>query len=146
MSVLSWMGLFVLLPVTIGRRGPNFGWRRRSPSVLNRAGAVPLVLGATGLGWCLASHYEPGERVPLSLVPEALIAKGPYRISRNPMYACEQAVLVGWTVYFGSPVLLAGAVCLGGAMRYAVGREEKTLESRFGDSWRDYASKVPRWV
>ena len=107
---------------------------------------IPLGLGAAGLGWCLAAHYDPGEKVAMSLVPENLIAKGPYRFSRNPMYVCEQTVLLGWTIYFGSPGVLAGQSVLGGAMRYAVAREERTLEGRFGDSWRDYASKVPRWV
>lgn len=82
----------------------------------------------------------------MSLVPEHLIAKGPYRVSRNPMYVCEQAVLLGWATYFGSPGLLAVMSVLGAGMRYAVGREERTLEHRFGDAWREYSSKVPRWI
>lgn len=145
-SVLSWLGIFVLAPWKIGRRGRNLGWRRGRPSGLNRVGVLPLGLGVAGLGWCLASHYEPGEKVAVSLVPESLITKGPYRFSRNPMYVCEQAVLLGWAVYFGSPDVLAGMSGLGGAMRYAVTREERTLEDRFGDAWRDYASRVPRWI
>ena len=145
-SVLSWLGIFALAPRTIGRRGRNLGWRRGQPSLLNRAGVVPLGVGAACLGWCLAVHYAPGEQVPVSLVPEHLIAKGPYRFSRNPMYVCEQIVLLGWTIYFGSPGLVAAMSALGAGMRYAVGREERTLEGRFGDSWREYASKVPRWM
>ncbi|HET6966174.1 MAG TPA: isoprenylcysteine carboxylmethyltransferase family protein [Acidimicrobiales bacterium] len=82
----------------------------------------------------------------MSLVPDHLIARGPYRFSRNPMYVCEQTVLLGWTLYFGSPSLLAIMSGLGAGMRYAVGREERTLQARFGDSWRDYASQVPRWI
>ena len=61
------------------------------------------------------------------------------------MYVCEQAVAVGWTVYFGSPGLLGAMSALGAAMRYAFSREEQTLESRFGDSWPEYTSRVPRW-
>ena len=34
----------------------------------------------------------------------------------------------------------------GAFMRAAVLREEKTLETRFGDSWRKYAARVPRWL
>lgn len=146
LSVSAWLGLFVLVPWTVGRRGRKLGWRRGRPSLLNRAGVVPLGLGAAGLGWCLASHYAPGETVPVSLVPETLIAEGPYRFSRNPMYVCEQAVLLGWTLYFGSPALLAAMGGLGTAMRYAVGREERTLDDRFGDAWRQYAADVPRWL
>lgn len=145
-SVLSWLGIFGLAPWIVGRRGHNLGWRRSRPSIVNRAGLLSLGLGAAGLGWCLAVHYSPGEKVPVSLVPESRIARGPYRFSRNPMYVCAQAVLLGWTIYFGSPGLLVGMAALGAGMRYAVAREERTLEGRFGDSWRDYASKVPRWI
>lgn len=145
-SVSSWLGIFGFAPWAIGRRGRNLGWRRGKPSLANRAGVVPFGLGAAGLGWCLAVHYEPGEQVPVSLVPDHLIARGPYRFSRNPMYVCEQTVLLGWTLYFGSPSLLAIMSGLGAGMRYAVGREERTLQARFGDSWRDYASQVPRWI
>lgn len=146
LSVAAWLGLFVLIPSTVGRRGGKLGWRGERPSLVNRSGVVPLGLGAAGLGWCLSSHYAPGERVPVSLVPETLIANGPYRLSRNPMYVCEQMVLLGWTVYYGSPALLAGMAGLGAGMRYAVRREERTLEDRFGDSWRQYASEVRRWI
>jgi protein-S-isoprenylcysteine O-methyltransferase Ste14 len=62
------------------------------------------------------------------------------------MYVCEQTIVLGWTIYYGSPRLLAGMAALGAGMRYAVGREERTLDSRFGDSWREYASEVPRWL
>lgn len=145
-SVLSWLGIFVAAPWIAGRRGRKLGWRRDRPSPLNRLGLLPLSLGATGLGWCLAVHYAPGETVPVSLVPENLLATGPYRFSRNPMYVCEQAIVLGWTIYFGSPRLLAGLSALGAAQRYAVGREERTLEDRFGESWRAYAAEVPRWI
>ena len=145
-SVCAWLVIFVRVPWAIGRRGFKFGWRQGRPSSVNRVGVIPLGLGAAGLGWCLAAHYAPGDEVAVSLVPEELIAKGPYRFSRNPMYVCEQAVLLGWTIYFGSPRILAGQSLLGVAMRYAVSREERTLEDRFGDSWREYASNVRRWI
>jgi protein-S-isoprenylcysteine O-methyltransferase Ste14 len=145
-SICAWLGIFVLAPCVVGRRDVKAGWRRGRPSSANRVGMIPLGLGAAGLGWCLTVHYTPGEKVAVSLVPEDLSAKGPYRRSRNPMYLCEQALLLGWTIYFGSPRILAGQSLLAGAMRYAVSREERTLEARFGDSWREYASKVPRWI
>lgn len=145
-SVISWFAIFGLVPWLIGRRGRKLGWQGSRPSVLNRLGIIPFGLGVVGLGWCLVAHYEPGDSVAVSLVPENLIAKGPYRRSRNPMYVCEEAVLLGWTIYYGSPELLAGMSALGAAMRYAVGREERTLEDGFGDSWREYASQVRRWI
>lgn len=145
-SVSSFLVVFVAVPRAIGRRGPNIGWTNGRPGRLNRLGIVPLALGTAGWMWSLANHYESGETVPVSLVPETLIATGPYRFSRNPMYSSEGAMLAGWTLYFGSPRLLVRSAAFAGAVRYAVGREERTLQARFGDTWQEYASKVPRWL
>jgi protein-S-isoprenylcysteine O-methyltransferase Ste14 len=145
--VSALFGIYGFVPWLIGRRGAKVGWRNGRPSALNRAGLIPLGLGAAGLAWNMAVRFAAGETtVPVSLVPENLISTGPHRFSRNPMYVCEQALLLGWTVYFGSPGLLFGASAHGAGMQYAVRREERTLEERFGDSWREYASRVPRWI
>jgi len=145
-SVGAWLVIFVVIPRAIARRGRRLGWTAGRPGLLNRLGVVPVGIGAAGLAWCVAAHYRPGETVELSLVPESLIASGPYRFSRNPMYVSEQALLVGWVVYFGSPGLLGCTAALAAAMRYAIGREERTLQTRFGDSWQEYAAKVRRWL
>lgn len=145
-SVASFLVVFGVVPCVIGRRGRLFGWSEGRPGLINRLGIVPLALGVAGWAWCLANHYEPGGTVPASLVPESLIRTGPYKFSRNPMYLSEGSVLLGWTLYFGSPALLVRTSVLAAAMGYAVRREERTLQSRFGDSWQDYASKVPRWL
>ncbi|HAM02713.1 MAG TPA: hypothetical protein DCQ30_10900 [Acidimicrobiaceae bacterium] len=145
-SVAAWAILFGLVPGVIGRRGRKVGWHTGRPGLANRLGLLSVGLGAAGLVWCLASHYEPGETVPVSLVPEKLLASGPYRFSRNPMYVCEETIMLGWAAFFGSPVLVGMSTLLATFMRYAVVREERTLESRFGDDWREYARRVPRWL
>lgn len=145
-SIVSWVILFGVVPVWAALRGRRAGWRRGRPGPLNRLGIGVLGLGVSGLAWCLASHYAPGETVAVSLTPEKLIRRGPYRFSRNPMYVSEEATLIGWTVYFGSPTLLAFSLAMGAAMRYAVGREERTLLERFGESWLQYSAAVPRWL
>ncbi|HWF17153.1 MAG TPA: isoprenylcysteine carboxylmethyltransferase family protein [Acidimicrobiales bacterium] len=114
--------------------------------MLNRAAVAPLVLGSAGLLWCARSHYPPGETVEVSLMPERLIASGPYKYSRNPMYVSEGTVWLGWTLYYGNPAVFAAGFALAGAMRYAVSREERTLAHQFGTSWSRYAERVPRWV
>ena len=145
-SIVSWSIVFGFVPVSIARRGRRVGWRRGRPGPLNRLGIGVLGFAASCLIWCLAAHYRPGETVAVSLTPEKLISRGPYRFSRNPMYVSEEATLIGWTVYFGSPGLLAFSLAVASAMRYAVSREEKTLQDRFGESWRQFAAEVPRWL
>jgi protein-S-isoprenylcysteine O-methyltransferase Ste14 len=145
-SLAAWSTIFAGAPAAISRRGPRLGWRGGRPGLFNRAGIIPLVLGSVGLLWCARSHYPRGETVEVSLVPERLIAAGPYEYSRNPMYVSEGTVWLGWALYYGSPAVLAAGLALAGAMRYAVGREERTLEHEFGHSWTRYAEQVPRWV
>jgi protein-S-isoprenylcysteine O-methyltransferase Ste14 len=132
----SWLLIFGMLPVAIGRRRSHrYG-----------LGLGGVAFGAAGLMWCLAEHLDPEETIAVSLVPEHLLAKGPYRFSRNPMYVCEGSILLGWSVYFGSPTLLAVLAAFVGGTNYAVRREERTLRVQFGDRWEEYASRVPRWV
>ena len=145
-SLVSWVVLFGLVPLAIGRRGRRVGWREGRPRLVHHAGLAAVGLGSVGLAWCAVEHYPRGGSVALSLVPEKLIGSGPYRFSRNPMYVSELTVLLGWTLYFGSPSLLGCSAAQGTAMRYAVGREERTLRAQFGDRWLGYAARVPRWV
>jgi protein-S-isoprenylcysteine O-methyltransferase Ste14 len=112
------------------------------------AGVVPLVAGASLVAWALAGHYRSAHErsFALSLAPEYLLEVGPYRFSRNPMYLGELAIWTGWSMLLGSRRVAAAAVLAGFGARRAVAREERTLESRFGDAWRRYASRVPRWI
>jgi protein-S-isoprenylcysteine O-methyltransferase Ste14 len=145
-SIISWAIIFGWLPIRIGRHGRRAGWKHGRPGPANRLGIGVVGIGISGLAWCLAAHYEPGETVAVSLTPENLITKGPYRFSRNPMYVSEESTLIGWTLFFGSPGVLAVSLAVASAIRYAVGREEKTLQERFGESWQQYANSVPRWL
>lgn len=145
-SISAWFVLFLVLPVTIARRDRRRGWDEGRSGRWNRLGLVPLGVGTAGLMWCMLAHYRPGETVEVSLTPEVLLGTGPYRFSRNPMYVSEQAVWMGWATYFGSPILFGTGLALGGAMRYAISREERTLRSQFGGLWEEYAERVPRWL
>lgn len=145
-SIAAWSVLFAGAPAGLSRWGPRLGWRGGRPGTRNRAGLIPVVLGTAGLLWCARSHYPHGGTVEVSLVPERLLATGPYAHSRNPMYVGEVTIWLGWTMFYGSPSVLAAGLALAGAMRYAVGREERTLEHEFGHSWTRYAQRVPRWL
>ena len=145
-SIVSWAIVFGWLPIRIARHGRRVGWKGGRPGPFNRLGVGVLGFAVSGLAWCLAAHYRPGDTVAVSLTPEKLINWGPYRFSRNPMYVSEETTLVGWTFYFGSPGLLAFSLAVAAAMRYAISREEKTLQDRFGESWQEYVATVPRWL
>jgi protein-S-isoprenylcysteine O-methyltransferase Ste14 len=138
------------VPLALARRGRRHGWRRRWPGRANLLGAVPLAAGAGLVGWALARHFvtAPGQTwsVNAALEPEYLLTSGPYRFTRNPMYVGAILIWSGWSVLLGSlPVALgAGTVTVG--LKGAVAWEERQLVGRFGDEWREFAARTPRWL
>lgn len=79
--------------------------------------------------------------------PRALIATGPYRLGRHPMYLGATLVLAGTALALGSAA--AGAVVAAYFAWLALGpvrREEAALHARFGPAWRAYAARTRRWL
>lgn len=132
------------VPWAIGQIPPSFAgpW--------SRLGLVPLAFGTLVLAWValtgLGSVREmPGE-VSLDWQPKVFLARGPYAHTRNPMYVAELALWLGWAIWTGSPLVLLGGVLLFAAMQRMVRREERDLATHFGDAYRAYCSRVPRWL
>lgn len=70
-----------------------------------------------------------------------------YRLTRNPMYLGLLLVLVGWAIVLGSVssfiVLPLFVVIL--TVQQII-PEEKVLEQKFGQQYRDYKQSVRRWL
>ena len=135
----------VAVPLELSRAGPRHGWRVRRPGRANLSGLFPLAAGAAVLGWAVAQHYASAEE-GWGVEPGYLLTDGPYRHSRNPMYVGGAAIWGGWAVLFGSAPVAAGLAVLTGVYRAGVAWEERTLERRWGDEWRVYAARTPRWL
>jgi protein-S-isoprenylcysteine O-methyltransferase Ste14 len=76
-----------------------------------------------------------------------LVVLGPYRYVRNPMISGVLFVLLGEAVAFASPrlfVWFGAAFAINAAYIPLV--EERGLEERFGEDYRTYKSRVPRWL
>ena len=84
----------------------------------------------------------PGLAVP----PERILASGPYRWVRNPMYLGHIIFLAGLGLLLGSWI---AAAVLGFHLAWFHGRvreDEARLAELFGDSYRDYCQRVKRWI
>jgi protein-S-isoprenylcysteine O-methyltransferase Ste14 len=76
-----------------------------------------------------------------------LLSHGPYAFTRQPMYLSELVLLFGWAVFYGSIGVLIGSSVAFLAFNFvAVPMEERILEARFGEVYRQYKSMVPRWL
>ena len=75
------------------------------------------------------------------------MVRGPYRVTRNPVYLSGMVIWLGWVVVYGSVAVLIGFVVLWGSVALlVVPWEERQLEARFGDAYLRYKSRVPRWL
>jgi protein-S-isoprenylcysteine O-methyltransferase Ste14 len=110
-------------------------------------GAASFALGGGLAGWAIACFLRAGTNVPTYRPTTALVAAGPYRFSRNPIYIGLAFAYLGITLAIDSAWLLALAVPLLLVLRYGVvAREEAYLEAKFGDVYRDYKAGVRRWL
>lgn len=79
-------------------------------------------------------------------LPESLVDSGVYAWTRNPMYLGHIIFAAGLVLVTRSPVAGAAAAALVPWFQRRVARDEQRLVERFGDSYVEYATWVPRWV
>jgi protein-S-isoprenylcysteine O-methyltransferase Ste14 len=117
------------------------------PSPLPWLGLGLCILGFAGLGWCFLLLARVGRGTPNpSRPPQALVTVGPYAWTRNPIALSHAAALIGLSAFLGSVSAVAIVILLSVPVHVAMLREERTLESRFGDAYRTYRDRVPRWL
>ncbi len=77
----------------------------------------------------------------------ALVTEGIYQYSRNPMYLGMALAIAGAGIGGGSlltPLAVAGFVLV--INKVQIEKEEEGLVEIFGDGYREYCSKVRRWI
>lgn len=77
----------------------------------------------------------------------SLVTGGLYRFSRNPMYAGLLILLIGWFFRLGaaSPAVIL-ALFVAAITILQIKPEERALEAKFGEPYRDYKRRVRRWI
>jgi protein-S-isoprenylcysteine O-methyltransferase Ste14 len=76
-----------------------------------------------------------------------LVASGPFRWVRNPLYIGNIAIWIGLTLTAGLPWLIAPVALLLALEYHAIVRwEEQLLAARLGEPYRRYVALVPRWL
>jgi len=74
------------------------------------------------------------------------LTKGVYRFSRHPMYFSGFLMIISVGISCTSGVVLLLAVIWIVFWRIAVPAEERFLIDMYGDSYRDYMDRTPRWI
>lgn len=98
--------------------------------------ALPAIFAFRRAG----THVEPWK--PSS----ALVTDGVFRRLRNPMYVGAMLLLAGFAILFASDWTLVMTVGFAAIVHFGVvKREERYLEAKFGEPYRSYSAKVPRY-
>jgi len=114
-----------------------------------RHGAAGLLL-VFGLGfalWAAWLFHRAGTGIATWQAATRFVPRGPYAISRNPMYLGITAAYAGLALALASPWALALLVPVLVVMdRWVIAREEPYLAARFGAPYEAYLRRVRRWV
>lgn len=130
--ILEWAGVTRPSPI---------GW-------LQVVGAATTLVGAALALWCVLTFAVIGRGTPAPFdPPRILVITGPYAFVRNPMYLGADLVLVGVAIFYETMALWVFLLTFIAVTHvFVVLYEEPTLERLFGDSYREYAAQVNRWI
>lgn len=107
-----------------------------------------IVVYAAGLAMLIVSIAQLGRSIAVGL-PERetrLKTDGLYRFTRNPIYLGAFIMCAGSCLISIHPVNVLLFMIAVAVHVLIVIREEEFLERRFGQSWLDYAQRVPRFI
>ena len=97
--------------------------------------------------WAAIAFKRARTTIVPHMQPSALVDTGPFRFSRNPIYAADLVILVGWCVSLGSPLGLILLLPLYFALLHLfILPEEARLREKLGPPYDDYCSRVRRWI
>lgn len=136
LAILCQFGLHYWLPVA-----------RLIESPWNNLGFALIVLGLLTVIGPVISFFRAATTIKPFHDSSALVATGMYRYTRNPMYVGMVIVLLGIAMRFGDlspfvmPILFVPVLTA-----RVIKHEERMLEERFGDEYRNFKKSVGRWL
>ncbi|HEC76739.1 MAG TPA: isoprenylcysteine carboxylmethyltransferase family protein [Thermoplasmatales archaeon] len=74
------------------------------------------------------------------------VTRGVFRISRNPMYVGWFLIYIGIGIACGSWIFLLIAIVFIILQHILVITEERMCLEKFGDEYREYMNKTPKWI
>lgn len=128
------VGLVALSVVSQSIGGVDGPWHESVEAV----GLAAIVLSIVGRAWC--TLYIGGRK------KAEIVDRGPYSISRNPLYVFSFLGAFGIGAQSGS--LVIGAAFVGAALlvfHFTVRREEAFLLREFGEAYAAYRARTPRF-
>jgi protein-S-isoprenylcysteine O-methyltransferase Ste14 len=106
-----------------------------------------VVLAVAIANWGRRTMHAAGTNVNPLRPTTAIVTGGPFRFSRNPLYLALTSLYLGLTLalntWWGIVVLIPLLIIM---HRGVVLREERYLEQKFGETYRQYRSTARRYL
>ena len=135
------LGCLLTLVVPLG---PGLGQANTLAFVV---GLAFVLIGVALAGLSARRFHLAGTSIVPGEPSTALVVTGPYAFTRNPIYIAFVIAYFGLAIMLTSLwVLLLLIPVLAILQRGVVEREEAYLERQFGDAYRKYRARVPRWL
>lgn len=116
-------------------------------AVATTAGAILLAVGLAVGVFAARALFRGGSHPNPHRPSQGLVTSGIYARTRNPIYISMALLILGFGILARNGWHLIGlALFLLIVDRTQIPREEKYLDARFGEAFRDYKRRVRRWV
>jgi protein-S-isoprenylcysteine O-methyltransferase Ste14 len=127
-----------------------FAWAIRVPAFWDGSlvfGIAVLLLAALLMSAAFVEFSRARTTIIPRKEPSALITRGIFRFTRNPIYLADLLILAGFSVIWGSAVGLGLVPVLTWLLqrRFIVGEEER-LRNEFGAHFESYSTQTRRWL
>jgi protein-S-isoprenylcysteine O-methyltransferase Ste14 len=110
------------------------------------AGAILLVAGLCLIVAAATLFNTAKTNIQTGKPTTAIVTSGVYRYTRNPIYLGMALIYTALSLFADSLIGLAGLPVALVIVHYGViAREERYLEVKFGQPYRDYKQQVGRW-
>ena len=136
LSVISMIGLHFFLPV-----------RQLFFSPFSYLGLLAIATGIATVLLCAYLFRQKDTTIKPFQESSYLVREGIFNYSRNPIYLGMIIFLIGLWIFLGSlaPVSII-PVFTWLIQEVFIKEEEKMLEAKFGEDYREYKATVRRWI
>ena len=117
------------------------------PKPWNYAGIVLILLGLLMAVHVVRLFKKKDTEINTFKTPRKLVTGGPFRFSRNPVYLGFAISLTGVWILLGTLLPVIGCLLFVLVCNFwQIPHEERALKRQFGQAYKNYRSKVRRWL
>ena len=140
-----WMLIYLVLCLALSWL---LGWPTLPGLPIPLLGMILVALAFVPPIWAFVLfRREDTEIEPTSPTNRALVTRGPYAFTRNPMYLGLVVLAVGIAVWVGTwPLVIAPLAVFATANWVHIPFEEAKMRRQFGADYDGYVARVRRWM